>query len=91
MNDPEKMTVERFQLLWLVYEICAQNKFKVAPVQELINIITSERNVKSVAVRKMVWELGRGGYLENPLRGCWRLTQKGKQLLKEIQSNQERV
>jgi len=84
VDDPEKLTMERFQVLRLVDQLSKENEFGVAPIQELINIITAQRNVKSVTVRKLVLELHRDGYLENPLRGCWRLTEKGKKLLKEV-------
>ena len=84
MNTHGKMTAERFQLLKLVDEICRKDKFKVAPAKELINIITSQRNIKSGGVRKMLWELGQCGYLESPLRGCWRLTDKSRKLLDDV-------
>jgi len=40
--------------------------------------------ISSLAIRKMVWELSREGYLESPLRGCWRLTEKAHLLLKGV-------
>jgi len=85
MDDPEKLTLERYEVLKLISEISRKNPFKVAPIQELIDVITSKRNIKSGAVRKMVHELNKDGYLENPLRGCWRLTEKGKKMLKEVE------
>ena len=85
MDDPEKLTPERYEVLKLVSEISRKNSFKVAPIRELIDAITSKRNIKGGAVQKMVWELNKDGYLENPLRGCWRLTEKGKQLLEEVE------
>ena len=87
MNDPEKLTPERYEVLKLVNEISQKSPFKVAPIQELIDIITSKRNIKDGAVRKMVHELNKDGYLENPLRGCWRLTEKGRELLKEVEGS----
>jgi len=85
VDDPEKLTPERYEVLKLTAEISEKNDFGVAPIQELIDVITSKRDVKSGAVRKMVWELSKDGYLENPLRGCWRLTEKGRELLKEVE------
>ena len=85
MDDPEKLTPERYEVLKLVGEISKKSPFKVAPIQELIDVITSKRNIKSGAVRKMVYELNKDGYLENPLRGCWRLTDKGRELLREVE------
>jgi len=90
MDGSEKITIEKFQLLKHVDSIIKKNKFGVAPIQELINIIISERNVKSGTVRKMVWELSRDGYLENPLRGCWRLTERGRKLLSKVSIIQEK-
>ena len=85
MNDIEKLTPERYEVLKFVAEISEKNDFGVAPIQELIDVITSRRDIKSGAVRKMVWELSKDGYLENPLRGCWRLTHKGEEILKEVE------
>jgi Mn-dependent DtxR family transcriptional regulator len=82
MNDPEKMTIEGFQMLKTIDELCANNSFSVAPIREVINVVTAQRNVKSGAVRKMVWELAKEGYIENPLRGCWRLSEKGRSFLR---------
>ena len=79
-----KLTYEKLQTLKLVQILSEKNEFKIAPISELIEAVTSTRDVKSGAVRKMVWELNKLGYLENPLRGCWRLTEKGKQVLEEI-------
>jgi ribosomal protein S19E (S16A) len=84
MNDPGKITIERFQMLKTIDETCSKNKFGIAPIQEVINIVTAQRNVKSGAVRKMVWELAKEGYIENPLRGCWRLSEKGRSFLRRM-------
>jgi len=82
----KKITLESFQLLSLIDEICRRNQYGFAPISELIKIVTAQRGVKSVAVRKMTWKLAKEGYIENPLRGCWRLTEKGRLLLKEVQT-----
>ena len=83
MNDP-KLTPEKFEILKLVNEICKKNRYRLAPVKELVEIVTSQRNVRDVTVRKMIWKLSKEGYLENPLRGCWRLTKKGRNLLRKV-------
>ena len=88
MDCPAELTLEKFQVLKLVDEISQKSNFGIAPVKQLIDIITSQRNITSIAVRKMVWELSKAGYLENPLRGCWRLTKKGKQALKEVMGSE---
>ena len=85
MDDPEKLTPERYEVLRFIEQISSRNPFKVCPVKDLIETITKRRSVTSIAVRKMVTMLNKQGYLENPLRGCWRLTEKGRELLKEVE------
>jgi len=82
--DSGKLTPERFQVLKLVDEISKKNEFGVAEVQKLIQILTAERKIKPITVRMTIKRLAQDGYLENPLRGCWRLTEKGRKLLKEV-------
>jgi len=84
VDDPEKLTMERFQVLKLIDDICKQSEFGVAPTQKLIQVLTAERGIKPTSVRVTIMRLARDGYLENPLWGCWRLTEKGKQVLKEV-------
>ena len=84
MDDP-KLTPERYEVLRLVAEISSENSFKVCPIKDLIEIVTKRRSITPIAVRKMVYELNKDGYIENPLRGCWRLTEKGRDLLKEVE------
>jgi len=86
VDDPEKITFEKYRLLKLIDDLCRESGFGIAPVKELIDIVTSKRNIKSGAVRKTVWELSKDGYIENPLRGCWRLTEKGREALKNVAS-----
>jgi hypothetical protein len=83
--DEKKITLERFQILKCIDEISRKNGFGVAPIKDLINIFTSQRNIKSIGVRKMVWLLNKKGYLESPLRGCWRLSEKGKKVLDKVE------
>ena len=85
MDDPEKLTPERYEVLRLVAEISSKNSFKVCPIRDLIEVVTKRRSITSVAVRKMIYELSKSGYIENPLRGCWRLTDRGRELLKEVE------
>ena len=85
MNNPEKLTMERYQVLRLVNQLSKENEFGVAPIQKLVQILTSERKIKPISVRVTVMRLAQDGYLENPLRGCWRLTEKGRKLLKEVE------
>jgi len=82
--DDIKLTAEKFQVLKLINDLSAKNEFGVASIQELIDVVTVKRNITSIAVRKMVWELARKGLICNPLRGHWRLTDKGKELLKSV-------
>jgi len=39
---------------------------------------------KRGAVAKHIMELNKEGYIENPIRGCWRLTELGEKALEEI-------
>lgn len=79
-----KLTAEKCQILKLINDISAKNDFAVAPIQELIAAVVSQRSITGIAVRKMVWELSQKGLICNPLRGHWRLTDKGKELLKSV-------
>jgi len=89
--DDTKITVEKFEVLKLIDDISSKNKFGIAQIQDIINIITSRRSIKSVGVRKMVWELSKEGFIQNPLRGCWRLTEKGKKILEDVMKSQGEV
>ena len=85
MDNSEKLTPERYEVLRLVAEISSKNSFKVCPIRDLIEVVTKRRPITPIAVRKMIYELSKSGYIENPLRGCWRLTEKGKKILKEVE------
>jgi len=82
--DDIKLTAEKFQMLKLINDLSAKNEFSVASIQELISAVTAQRNITSIAVRKMVWELAQKGLIYNPLRGHWRLTDKGREILKNV-------
>ena len=84
MDNPERLTVGKFQVLKLIDDMCKQSEFGVASMQKLIQVLTAERGIKPTSVRVTIMRLAREGYLENPLWGCWRLTEKGKQVLKEV-------
>jgi len=86
----DKLTKEAFDMLYVINEVCKNNTFKIAPVAEIIRLITEKRAVKSISVRKSIWSLARSGLVENPIRGCWRLTSEGHKVLEEILSNSRR-
>jgi len=81
----DKLTMKKFQMLKLIDEISKKNEYNFAPVKTVIDTVTSKEGISSIAVRKMIWELHRDGYLESPLRGCWRLTDKARELLSEVE------
>jgi len=82
--DDIKLTAEKFQMLKIIKELSEKSEFGMASIQELIGVVTAKRNITSIAVRKMVWELAQKGLIYNPLRGHWRLTDKGQEILKSI-------
>jgi hypothetical protein len=84
LSNLERTTLERLRVLTLVDELASRNEFGVAPIRDLIRQTVTQKKVTEMAVRKMVWELSRSGYLENPIRGCWRLTDKARELLKSF-------
>jgi len=87
--DDVKLTAEKFQMLKCISDLSAKNEFGVASIQELIGAVAARRNITSIAIRKMVWELAQKGLICNPLRGHWRLTDKGKELLKSVMAEAE--
>jgi DNA-binding transcriptional regulator PaaX len=78
------ITLNNIEILNLIHQISNKNEFKVAPIQEIIKIITKERNATAVSVRMQVYRLHKRGYLENPIRGCYRLTEKGLRILNHL-------
>jgi len=80
----KKITLKKLQMLRTIDEIANKTGLGMTPIEDLINILAPQRCVRAMAIRKMVWQLNKEGYIENPIRGCWRLTEKGKKVLEEV-------
>jgi len=78
------MTPSRLKLLRLIQEISSKNQFGIAPVREIIRMLKKEKRIRGASVRKYTTELKQMGFIDNPLWGGWRLTNKGKIFLKEL-------
>jgi DNA-binding MarR family transcriptional regulator len=74
-----KLSLEQIKLLTLINEIAQNNEYNVAPVQE---IIKRQDKVKPATMRKMIHMLYKQGYVENPFRGCWKLSKTALELIK---------
>jgi Mn-dependent DtxR family transcriptional regulator len=90
-GEKMKISFEQFDVLKTVSEICQCNEFNFAPISQIISEVQKKRDVKSGAVRKLIYELNKQKYLTNPLRGCWRLTDKGLEVLKELTTERKLV
>ena len=86
-----KITVKKFEVLKLINDMSSKNEFGVAQTQEIIKAITLDRDISNAGVRKMIWELSKDGLIYNPLRGCWRPTEKGKKVLEDVMKSQKEV
>lgn len=71
------LTMERLRILQVIHDLTKQSEFNVAQIQKLIDELGKSRG----AVAKLMTKLRREGYVENPLRGGWRLTTKGREEL----------
>ena len=79
-----EMTIGRFQILKLIDELCDKTEYKLASTKDLIELISTERNIKKQSVRVGLSICKKMGLLENPIQGGWRLTEKGKDVLENI-------
>ena len=85
-----EITVERLQILGIVKKLSHKNKYGVADIKNIMTIIIKERNIKQLSVRKQVSECKKMGLLENPITGGWKLTDKGKNILAKMITDQVR-
>lgn len=82
MTKPfKRMTVDRMQVLLIINELCKANDLDVAHVKDVIAKFDDRR--KPSATRKLIVILHQAGFLENPMFGRWRLTDKGKNAVSE--------
>lgn len=79
-----KITVRAYQILGLVKEIEESNRYGIAPVEEVAAIARERWGVSSRATRLWLTRLKKLDLLENPLRGCWRVTEKGLKALQAM-------
>jgi Mn-dependent DtxR family transcriptional regulator len=77
----KRLTLERLEALKIIDEISSENEFGVAPIKKIIKLMEIKRGIKNSAVRKLIWELTRMGFVENPILGGYRLTEKGRRAL----------
>jgi Mn-dependent DtxR family transcriptional regulator len=80
-----KLSLEKFRMLKLIDELSRKSEFGFAKVGDLIKVVCSQKKIRESSVRKMVWELAKDGYIESPIRGCWRLTEKARAVLKGVE------
>lgn len=75
------VSIRHVSVLREIEAICRNNQFGVAPMEELARRLpgVDRRRIKAV-----VHYLRRGGYIESPIRGCYRLTEKGLWVLRNI-------
>jgi len=75
----QRLTYERLELLKTIQDICENNEFEVAPIKEVIEKLGKRR----VAVAKMMYLCKLEGLVYSPLRGTYRLTERGKKLFEK--------
>jgi hypothetical protein len=83
-----KLTIRKYKILKLIDSMCT-SELGVAPTQKLIDVLTEKYKVKQGAVRKTIWQLNKWGYLENPIRGGWRLGPKGREAVENVEKSME--
>jgi len=74
------LTWERVKLLQAVYELSSKNEFGVVSIRDLIETLGRSRS----AVAKQLISLKKAGLVENPLRGYYRLTSVGEEVLNDF-------
>jgi Mn-dependent DtxR family transcriptional regulator len=79
-----RTTLKAVEVLEVIDAVSRRNKYGVAPMKEIIDVLAERRPVKPATVRKMVWSLGRRGLASSPILGCWVLTEEGRKLLSEV-------
>lgn len=80
------LTIERLHALSAVSQVTKESEFNVAQIQGVIECLGKTRG----AVAKMLTFLHQEGYLENPMRGCWRLTPLGAKEVKLYEKRKRR-
>jgi len=70
-------TVVWLKILKAVDEVSRENPLKVAPVKEVIKRL----DIAEYNVRNLLSRMKKEGLVENPIYGCYRLTEKGRKYL----------
>jgi len=70
---------ERVELLDAIRKLSAASKYGVASKLALVAELKKEYNTVSI----MLYRLHRDGLVENPIRGCYKLTDAGAKVLLE--------
>jgi len=72
------LTQSKIKILKTVNELSNNSEFGVAAVKD---IIKARSDLSQNTIRKQLSELNKDKLIESPLRGCWRLTKQGKNIL----------
>jgi len=79
------ITVYKVKVLKLINDMCETSKYKIAPIMDIIK----ELNRRRGAVAKVLTELKHEGYITNPIRGGWMLTDYGKKIISAYVRDEE--
>ena len=72
-----KLSLNLIQILKVIYEIQEKSKYGVASTSEILNRFEDKNSV-----RVRLTYLKKDGYIEQPMRGAYRLTEEGMRILK---------
>ena len=75
-----KPSWERIELLKQVHLLSKSNEFGVARIMDIVNKLNKRR----MTVAKGLTSAKQAGLVENPIRGGWRLSKKGVEVLEDF-------
>jgi len=78
-----KLGLERLLLLKAIDKLSKNSIANAVKVIDITNELKKKRNV----VAKALSDAKRDELVENPIRGCWRLTKKGKRIVDKYIGN----
>lgn len=79
-----KLTPKRLQILEIVEDLSKKVKNKMAYIEDIIRYVQYDRDVKHVNIRRLTIACKEMGFLENPVWGGYRLTEKGEKVLEKV-------
>jgi len=79
------ITYKKLKLLQVIKEVESENEFKVAPIKDIIEKLNGQRN----NIARMITILHKENLVKNVLRGCWKLSEKGNEILEKIGGEEE--